>query len=490
MADHSAQIHFVLVPLMSPGHLIPMVDIAKLLAHHNVVVSIVSTPVNTPRIKSAVDFAVESGLKIRLLELEFPAVQAGLPAGCENMDSLPSRNMIKNYFEAAAMLQEPFERLFQDLKPRPRCIISGKNLAWTVETARKFNVPRLFFDGMGCFSFACTQSLHSSRIHETVSRFEPFTVPGLTHKIKLTRAQLPEALNPGSEDLIDVRNKIVAAESISDGIIVNTFEELEQDYIQEFKQSKGTRVWCIGPVSACNKSETEKITRGNPNPPTKNKHPCLEWLDNQEPKSVVYACLGSICGLSATQLIEVGLGLESSNSPFLWVIRGGEKSKQLEKWIQEEKFEERTKGRGFIIRGWSPQLLILSHPSTGAFLTHCGWNSTLEGICAGKPIITCPLFAEQFINERLIVDVLGSGVSVGVKAAVAWGIEEKSGLVILREDVKNAVEKAMENSQEAEKRRENAVEIADMAKKATAEEGSSYLSVKALIRDVMQETSF
>lgn len=488
MADHNSQIHFVLIPLMSPGHLIPMVDIAKLLAHHNVIVSIVSTPLNSLRIKPAIDFAVESGLPIRLLELEFPAVQAGLPAGCENMDSLPSRDMIKNYFDAAGMLQEPFERLFQDLKPRPRCIISGKNLAWTVETARKFNVPRLFFDGMGCFSFACTQSLQISRIHESVSRFEPFTVPGLPHRIKLTRAQLPEALNPGSEDLIDVRNKIVAVESISDGIIVNTFEELEQDYVKEYKKTKGVRVWCIGPVSACNKSEREKIARGNANLSTE-KHPCLDWLDKQEPKSVVYACLGSICGLSATQLIEVGLGLEASNSPFLWVIRGGEKTKELERWIQEEKFEERTKGRGFIIRGWSPQLLALSHPSVGAFLTHCGWNSTLEGICAGKPIITCPLFAEQFINERMIVDVIGSGVSVGVKVAVAWGIEEKSGLVIMREDVKNAVGKAMENSHEAERRREKAIEIAEMAKKATAEGGSSYLSIKALIQDVMQETS-
>ncbi|KAA8516601.1 hypothetical protein F0562_016893 [Nyssa sinensis] len=440
MASQLHQLHFVLIPLMSPGHLMPMVDMAKLLAQHGVVVTIVTTPLNTIRFKTIVDRAIESGLQIQLLQLEFPALEAGLPEGCENMDSLPSRNLIPNFFVAASMLQQPFEQVFDELQPRPSCIISGKNLAWTVDTARKFQIPRLFFDGMGCFSFTCTDRIQISKVHETLSKFEPFVVPGLPHQINLTRAQLPESLNPGSSDLINVRNKMTATESISDGIVVNTFEELEPEYVEEYRKIKRGRVWCIGPVSACNKSNLDKAERGKK--PSADEEQCLKWLDTWEPNSVVYACLGSICGLTASQLKELGLGLEASNRPFIWVIRGGEKSQDLEKWILEERFEERNKGRCLLIQGWAPQILILSHPSIGALLTHCGWNSTLEGVCAGVPILTCPLFAEQFINEKLVVEVMGIGVSVGVEAAVAWGLEEKSGMVMKRENVKKAIDKS------------------------------------------------
>ncbi|XP_015165180.1 anthocyanidin 3-O-glucosyltransferase 4-like isoform X2 [Solanum tuberosum] len=444
MAAQKSQLHFVLVPLMSPGHLIPMVDLAKLLAHHGVIVSIISTPLNTIRFKSGIDSSIKSGLQIRVHELKFPAVQVGLPEGCENMDSLPSRDSIRDFFLAASMLQKPFEELFSDLKPSPCCIISGKNMAWTVDSAR------------------------------------------LPHRIELTKAQLPENLNPGSPDLVDVRNKMVAAESISDGIIVNTFEELELDYVKEFKKIKSGKVWCIGPVSACNKSESEKAARGKNVSLEQNQ--CIKWLDLQEPNSVVYASLGSICGLTCSQLVELGLGLEASNRPFLWVLRGGEKSKELEKWIEEEKFEERIQGRGFLIKGWSPQILVLSHPSVGAFLTHCGWNSTLEGCCSGLPIITCPLFAEQFINEKLITQVLGTGVSVGVKAAVAWGMEEKSGLVMKREGVKNAIETIFDEGVEGEDRRRKAKEIAKMAESALEEDGSSYINIETLIHDIMRQS--
>lgn len=481
----SLPLHFVLVPLMSPGHLLPMVDIAKLLAQRGAISSIVTTHLNTIRFKKIIDQAIDSGLMIRLIEFEFPAAYSGLPEGCENMDLLPSRNLIKNFFLASSMLQKPFEDLFEQLQPRPNCIVSGKNLAWTVETCRKFNIPRLFFDGMGCFSFSCTHNLSISKVHETLSKFEPFLVPGLFHRIELTKAKLPENLNPGSPDLIDVRNKMVAAESIADGIIVNTFEELENEYIKEYKKVKGCKIWCIGPLSACNKSSLDKATRGSRSC-SGDKNDCLYWLDSQQPKSVIYASLGSICGLTASQLIELGLGLESSNRPFIWVIRGGEKSKELEKWIEEERFEERIKGKGFLIRGWSPQLLILSHSSTGAFLTHCGWNSLLEGLYAGLPIITCPLFAEQFINEKFVLEVLGTGVSVGVESAVTWGMEDKFGLVMKRENVKNAIENAMDEREIGIERQKKALEIAKMAKKAVEEGGSSYRNIDVLIQDILQ----
>ncbi|MED6203317.1 UDP-glycosyltransferase, partial [Stylosanthes scabra] len=107
--------------------------------------------------------------------------------------------------------------------------------------------------------------------------------------------------------------------------------------------------------------------------------------------------------------------MEATNKPFIWVIRDGKHLQELENWIKEEGFEERNKDKGLIIRGWAPQVLILSHPAIGGFVTHCGWNSTLEGITAGVPMITWPLFADQFLNEKLVTHVLKVGVSLGVE---------------------------------------------------------------------------
>ncbi|XP_002519442.3 UDP-glycosyltransferase 73C3 [Ricinus communis] len=485
MASQFDQLHFVLVPLLSPGHLIPMIDMAKLLANHGMIVTVVTTPLNAIKFTSTIERTFQSDLNIQFLELQFPAVEAGLPEGCENMDKLPSRNLIRNFYTASGMLQDRFEQVFEKLEPRPSCIISGKNLPWTKITAQKFGIPRLFFDGMGCFAFSCTHKLEVSRVHETVSKFEQFVVPDLPHRIELTRAKLPEILNPGSEDLKDVRDNIRATELLEHGIVVNTFEELETEYIKEYKKVKGDKVWCIGPVSACNKTDADKAERGQK--ASIDESQLLKWLDLKEPGSVIYACLGSICGLTTTQLVELGLGLESSNQPFIWVIREGEKSQGLEKWVIEEDFENRTKDRGLIIRGWAPQVVILSHPSVGGFLTHCGWNSTLEGISAGLPMVTWPLFADQFCNERLVVDVLKIGVEVGAKVTIRWGQEEKIGVTVKKENVTRAINRLMDEGEESEERRERAKELSRMAKEAMEEKGSSYLNMKLLIQDIMQQ---
>lgn len=167
-------------------------------------------------------------------------------------------------------------------------------------------------------------------------------------------------------------------------------------------------------------------------------------------------------------------------------MREGDCSIELNKWLVEEKFEERVQGRGLVVRGWAPQVLILSHPAIGGFLTHCGWNSTLEGVSAGVPMICWPMFAEQFYNEKLIVQVLRIGVRVGVEVCVNWGDEEKLGVMVKREDIEKAVKKLMdEGDGEGEERRERARQVGKMAKRAV-EGGSSYLNMTLLIQHVME----
>ncbi|PIN21478.1 trans-zeatin O-beta-D-glucosyltransferase [Handroanthus impetiginosus] len=106
MATQSRQLHFILFPLMAPGHMIPMIDIAKLLAQRNVIVSIITTPQNVNRFGSTIDRAVRAGLRIQRVEVRFPSVESGLPEGCENLDTLPSLDMASNLFIALNLLQK------------------------------------------------------------------------------------------------------------------------------------------------------------------------------------------------------------------------------------------------------------------------------------------------------------------------------------------------------------------------------------------------
>ena len=128
------------------------------------------------------------------------------------------------------------------------------------------------------------------------------------------------------------------------------------------------------------------------------RDPCLQWLDTQPGSSVLYVSFGSVAVLSVAQIQELAMGLEMSGERFLLVLRPPVNPDNLP--LFPEGFEERTKGRGFVQIGWAPQLWVLSHRAVSAYLTHCGWNSTLEGICRGLPMLAWPVQAEQAMNAR------------------------------------------------------------------------------------------
>ncbi|TKY59060.1 UDP-glucose flavonoid 3-O-glucosyltransferase 7 [Spatholobus suberectus] len=155
----------------------------------------------------------------------------------------------------------------------------------------------------------------------------------------------------------------------------------------------------------------------------------------------------------------------------------GREKKIREEWLPDEGFEKRIEGKGLIIRGWAPQVLIFEHEAIGAFVTHCGWNSTLEAVVAGVPMVTCPVGAEQFYNEKLVTEVLKIGVPVGVKKWGRWPFIGDS-------NVKwDAVEKAvkMVMTEGVEEMRNRAKVLAQMARRAVEEGGSSDSNLDALV---------
>ncbi|KAL6003422.1 UDP-glycosyltransferase [Asimina triloba] len=307
---------------------------------------------------------------------------------------------------------------------------------------------------------------------------EPFVLPGLPHRIELTKARIPAAFCQ-SPDANEVHNMVLDAELAADGMLFNSFEELEpEQYAKSFEAASGKKAWLLGPVSLFNKNASDKADRGSEAAIAERQ--CLE--------SVVYVSFGSLCKLTAAQLMEIGLGLEASGKSFIWVVRKSEedRSPEMEKWLAgDDGLEERVKGRGLVIRGWAPQILILSHPATAGFVTHCGWNSTLEGICAGLPMISWPLLAEHFLNEKLVVQVLGIALSMGVKAgSLLWDADGGEEMV-WREEVEKAIARLMDGGEEGEERRKRAEELGMKTRKAMEVEGSSYTNMTNLIQHVM-----
>nr|UHB15537.1 UDP-glycosyltransferase [Paris polyphylla] len=474
--------HFVLVPLMAQGHMIPMVDMARLLADRGALVSYITTPVNAARIKPTIE---SCRLPIRLVELPFPTAEVGLPEGCENVDLIHSGEHMMPFFEATRLLADPMELYLRQQPQGPTCIISDWCNSWTAEVARKLGVPRIIFHGPSSFYLLCVYNIRKNGIYDRITDpFEPFVVPDLPHEgsVVVTTAQALGFLDiPGWEKL---RDEALEAEATADGLVLNSFDGLEHSFIESYAKAMGSKIWAIGPMSLHNKDTSYKATRGNK--AVVDQHRVLTWLDSKSTGSVIYVSFGSLARNDKSQMIEIGLGLEASDCPFIWVVKEVEKSPEVDKWLSG--FEERTMERGLVIKGWAPQVVILSHPAVGGFVTHCGWNSMLEAVCAGVPVMTWPHFADQFLNEKLMVEVLRIGVSIGAKIP-SYPLQSKEGgemRLVQREDVEKAVVSLMEEGEEGKERRERAKVFGVKAKEAMEEGGSSYRSLTHLIQYVME----
>ncbi|GKV41011.1 hypothetical protein SLEP1_g48592 [Rubroshorea leprosula] len=203
---------------------------------------------------------------------------------------------------------------------------------------------------------------------------------------------------------------------------------------------------------------------------------CIKWLDLQKPDSVLYISFGSQNTISQAQMKALASGLEESGVLFIWVIRpplGFDLRGEFKpEWLPEG-FEERTreKKQGLLVKNWAPQLDILSHKSTGAFVSHCGWNSVTESLSQGVPIIGWPMAAEQAYNSKMLVE------EMAVSVELTRGLQSE----IRGEEVKEVIETVMGEKGKGAEMRKKATEVAERIKAAMNEEGDEKgSSIKAL----------
>ncbi|GAV56904.1 UDPGT domain-containing protein [Cephalotus follicularis] len=258
---------------------------------------------------------------------------------------------------------------------------------------------------------------------------------------------------------------------LAEGIMVNSFPELEAGAIKALQEKEPGKppVYPIGPLVKMGSS-------GNTD-----DSDCLKWLDNQPHSSVLFVSFGSGGTLSSDQISELALGLEMSEQRFLWVVRSPNDKVANATFFSVESghrdpsdflpkgFLERTKGRGMVVPSWAPQAQVLSHGSTGGFLTHCGWNSTLESVVNGVPLIAWPLYAEQKMNAVMLTE--------DIKVALRPNASE-SGL-IGRVEITRVV-KALMEGEEGKMVRYRMKDLKDAATKVLSEDGSSTKALSEL----------
>ncbi len=470
--------HIVMLPFLAQGHLIPFLALARQIHQRTgFTITIANTPLNINNLRTTIS---SDSNYIRLAELPFCSTDHGLPPNTENSENL-SLNEIATLCHASMTLEAPFHSLVRDITDQqgrpPLCIISDVFFGWAVKVAKSIGCASINFTTCGAYGTSAYISFWLNLPHR-YSQSEEFSLLGFPDRDRFSTSQLhPFARAADGKDTWSTFMQPVILHSLeSHGWLCNTVEEIEPLGLEILRKYIKLPVWTIGPLLP---SATFKK-------PGISSKKCIEWLNFHSPGTVLYVSFGSQNTISASQMMELALGLEASAKPFIWVLRpplGYDiKDEFRAEWLPEGFEKQMTESKqGLLVHNWAPQLEILSHESTGAFLSHCGWNSVLESLSQGVPIIGWPIAAEQIYNSKMLVE------EMGVCLQLAWGVQSD----IVGTEVKRVIELVMnKNKGQGEEMKKKAGVIGEQIRAATKdqegkEEGSSVKALDDFVRTIL-----
>ncbi|CAK7335689.1 unnamed protein product [Dovyalis caffra] len=453
-----APLHVAIVPTPGMGHLIPLVELAKKLVHlHNFFVTFIIPNDGT------------SMKPHKQLLQPLPKTISSIFLPPVNFDDLPENVLMETRITLS--LTRSLEALRDSLKALTE---STRVVALVVdlfgpaafEIAKEFDVlPFVFFPAN---AMLLSLSFHLPKLDETYSgeykdMIEPVRLPGC---VPVQGRDLTAPVHDRKDDAYKWILHICKLYNLAAGIMVNSFIDLEPGAFKALMDENNIGrppIYPVGPL----------IQTGSTSGLLGESDQCLSWLDRQPNGSVLFVSFGSGGTLSHAQLNELALGLEMSGQRFLWVARSprdkavnatyfGIQSTDDPLAFLPEGFLDRTKGVGLVVPSWAPQIQVLSHGSTGGFLTHCGWNSILESIVNGVPLIAWPLYAEQKMNSVLLADDL--------KVALRVKVDEKG--LVSKEDIANYSRSIFEG-REGKLIRSKMNELKDAASRVLSQDGSS-----------------
>ncbi|KAF8404722.1 hypothetical protein HHK36_009611 [Tetracentron sinense] len=392
--DSSGALHVVMFPWLAMGHLIPFLELSKRLAQKGHRVSFVSTPRNIKRLPQ---ISPDLSPLINFVSLPLPHIDT-LPENAEASIDIPAQKSqsLKMAYDG---LEAPLTTFLQNSVPN--WIIFDFAAYWLPEVAAKLGVPCVYLSLSNAASLGFMgppSSLLGNE--ETVLTIEDITVspkwvpfPSCVVFRPHELVKIMEGIGENESGVSDAQRIGLAIQG-SDVVALRTSVDFEPEWINLLHDLYKKTVIPIGLLPPLvqdveNEGDAKWVE-------------IKEWLDKHERESIVYVALGSEAILSREELNELALGLEKSKLPFFWVLRKPPGSTVDESAMLPKGFEDRTRGRGIVYMSWAPQVRILAHPSVGGFLTHCGWNSVIEGLGFGRALVLLPVMNEQGLNARLL----------------------------------------------------------------------------------------
>ncbi|KAJ1288708.1 hypothetical protein BS78_02G109000 [Paspalum vaginatum] len=453
--SHEPRARRVLVfPLPFQGLIDPMLHLACALHARGLAVTVLHTSFN----------ALNPALHPEFMFVEVPdGTPAEVAAKGGVMDIILAMNAA---MEASTAVRDALASVVADEgQPRVSCIFTDANLLAVQKAAAALGLPTMVLRTgsaacLGCF--LAYPMLHEkgylprqeSQLYTPVPELPPLRVKDLIFSKHCSHEMVRRVLARATET---VRS--------CSGLVINTIEALEPDEMQRIRDELADLpvVLAAGPLHklSSNSSGSSLLDQD---------YSCIKWLDTQRSGSVLYVSFGSLASMDADEFLELARGLADSGHPFLWVVR----PKQVVDCESEsarlpDGFEEAVEGRGMVIR-WAPQREVLAHPAVGGFWTHGGWNSTLEGISEGIPMICSPDAIDQMMNTRYVQDV--------------WGVGFELEGELERGNIKNAIEKLM-NEREGAEMRERAKQLSKRIACCLESSGSSQIAINKLVNYIL-----
>ncbi|GLT79743.1 hypothetical protein SLA2020_512200 [Shorea laevis] len=454
--------HVAMLPSPGVGHLIPLLGLATdLVQSYDFIVTVIIPTIGPP-----------AKALVSLLE--------SLPEGIDTVflppvffeDTMPREAQIFLAIkESLASIRNVFESFVKSEKT-VTALITDMFGTDAFDVAMEFKVPSYLYFLISAMCFALFIS--QPKLHETVSCNlrdlpEPLKLPGC---VPIHGRDFPEAVRDRSSEPYKTLLHHAKRCSLAEGVLLNSFMELEPATVEALqKEDSGNPfVYPIGP----------RLQTGSTNGGA-DESGCLNWLHQQPLGSVLFVCFGSGGTLSFDQLTELALGLEKSGQKFIWVVRSPDEKSAAGSYLSAESktdpfgflpegYLDRTKEQGLLVPSWAPQMQILAHKSTAGFLTHCGWNSALESIINGVPMIAWPLYAEQSTNAVLLTEAL----------KVALRPKPNQNGLVGREEIAKTVKSLMQG-EEGMKIRERMNVMKEAAANAVSEGGSSTKTLSQLV---------
>ncbi|KAJ8433773.1 hypothetical protein Cgig2_025936 [Carnegiea gigantea] len=464
--------HAVCVPYPAQGHINPMLKLAKILHSRGFHITFVNNEYNHNRLLRSRGPAALDGLP----SFRFETITDGLPL----VDADATQDIPELCVSTERNSLQPFKELLHRLNnagggvPPVSCIVSDGAMFFTLDAAEELGVPEVLLWTASACGF-----LGYAQFERLVERgLAPFKDTSF-----LTNGELDAVLDwiPGMKGIrmkdipsfirttdpndlmFGYIQRLIRNSKRASAILFNSFDALEDDVFESLSPNFPP-LYTLGPLQLlldpimAKDDETKSI--GSSNLWIEDPH-CLGWLDSYGPGSVVYVNFGSITVMTNDQLVEFAWGLANSEQPFLWIIRPDLVSGDSA--VLPPEFLEETKGRG-LLASWCNQEQVLAHPAIGGFLTHCGWNSTIESICNGVPLICWPFFAEQQTNCWY--------------SCTKWGIGMEIDTNVRRSEVERQVRELMVGEVGKEMKRK-AMEWKGLAQEAAT--SSSYINMDNLV---------